>query len=205
MELSKHKYETRTSYYDPKFLWHAQKRGRMNWMYFTVEKLEFLQLCFRRPRDRAFCQLPSWSESILGVVERRIEHQALTLSPILYFNFHCISTLHCPCICSPLALYICDIIWRVPSHSLCEDRDVDTILPPNQSWRWRLINRQRFWSRLMRRQFLFFILSLQWGDKFLNVFCPSNEETIFNVFIFVPPMRRQFLKCFLSLQWGNNF
>lgn len=62
----------------------------------------------------------------------------------LYFNSHCISTLHCACICSPLPLYICDIIWSVPSHSLCQDRDVDTILLPNQSRRCRLINRQRF-------------------------------------------------------------
>ena len=47
-----------------------------------------MQLCFRRPRDRAFCQLLCWSEAILGVAERRIEHQALTLSLLqlpLYF------------------------------------------------------------------------------------------------------------------------
>ena len=51
----------------------------------------------------------------------------------LYFDFHCISTSAFVRISSTLPLYICDIIWRVPSHSLCEDRDVDTILLPNQS------------------------------------------------------------------------
>ena len=120
--------------------------------------------------------------------EWRSEGSSIKLWRYLSFNFHCISTWHCPCICPSLLLYICDIIWRVPSHSLCEDRDVDTILLPNQSWGWRLINRQRFWSRLMRRHFLivFFVplMRRHFLVLFLNLFfCPSsNEETIFEMY-----------------------
>ena len=95
--------------------------------YAKTTRLErFLQLC-----DRAFCQLLCWSEPILRAADRWIHSQALTLSlSTLLRLYFCLLPV---CICPPLPLYICDIIWPLASHSLCESRDVDTILLRGQS------------------------------------------------------------------------
>ena len=163
-------------------------------MYFSVfvgctSQFKNLNLCNFAFAVRVIEPSVNYSADRRRYSEWRSEGSSIKLWRYLSFNFHCISTWHCPCICPSLLLYICDIIWRVPSHSLCEDRDVDTILLPNQSWGWRLINRQRFWSRLMRRQFLNVFknlsFSFKWGNNFYmffffkTYFSPSKKEDNF--------------------------
>ena len=133
-----------------------------------------MQLCFRRPRDRAFCQLLCWSEAILGVAERRIEHQALTLSLLQL----------------PLYFYVALSVYL----------SVDATV---YLWHY-LASAVTFVMRGQRRRHDFAPESIMGvaSDQQTTFLVSSDEETFFNCFL-VPPMRTHFLVFFLNLFFAH--
>ena len=151
--------------------------------FFDFENLFLATLLWPRPRDRAFCQLLCWSESILGVAERRIEHQALTLSPtliqlcivfllcivrvfLLNFALYFFSAL-CVHFLAPTTVYLWHylgiaVTFVIPGHRHRHDFDPKSIIW-GDAWSIDKV----FWSRWWGDHFLIICLNVLFGASYV--------------------------------------